>query len=147
MHLLKYLQRRLTYIEASISENGCDYVDESCYTIPKGNEGLTYEDISQMPSSCKIYDQECLLVIPNSHNTVREVLEHIQKTALCEGRQLAVCDGVPFTLAQDIIRNSVYCHICKEVLREKEISNHYVESHNEPSPPQLQRVFTNIPYF
>lgn len=145
-HLVKYLGRRLAYIEASILEDGSDYVDNSSSTTPKESQGMPYEDISQMPSSCKIYDQECLLVNPNSHNTVREVLEHIQKIALSDGRQwvTVVVDGIPFSLAQDIIRNSVYCHICKEVLREKEITNHYADSHNEPCPPQLQRVFTNI---
>lgn len=144
-YLVKYIKRRLTYIESSILEDGSDYVD-SPDNKPKETQGLPYEDVSQMQSPCKIYDQECLLVNPNSHNTVHEVLEHIQKMALCEGRQwvTVVVDGVPYSLAQDIVRNSVYCHICQKALREKDISSHYVESHNEPSPPQLQRVFTNI---
>lgn len=144
-YLVKYIQRRLAYIEASILEDGSDYVD-SPITTSKESQGMPYEDIPQMQSPCKIYDQECLLVNPNSHNTVQEVLEHIQKISLCKGRQwiTVVVDGIPFSLAQDIIRNTVYCHICQKVLREKEISSHYVESHNEPSPSQLQRVFTNI---
>lgn len=145
-YLVTFLKRRLKFIEATISEDGSDYVDDSSSTTPKGNQGMPYEDISQMPSSCQVYDQECLLVNPNSYRTVREVLEHIQKIALSEGRQWVtiVVDGIPFSLAQDIIRNSVYCHICKEVLREKDVSNHYISSHEQPSPPQLQRVFTNI---
>lgn len=145
-YLLKYLRRRLVYIEKSISEDGSDYVDDSSSTAPKENQGMPYEDIPQMTSSCKIHDQECLLVNPNSHNTVFEVLEHIQKIALSESHQWVtiVVDGVPYCLAQDIIRNSVYCHICKEVLREKEISDHYVATHEQASPPQLERVFTNL---
>lgn len=145
-YLVKYLRRRLVSIEKSISEDGSDYVDDSSGTAPKENPGMPYEDIQQMTSSCRIHDQECILLNPNSHSTVREVLEHVQKLALSENRKWVtiVVDGVPYCLAQDIIRNSVYCHICKEVLREKEISEHYVSTHEQACPPQLERVFTNL---
>lgn len=148
-YLVKYIKRRLMYIEASISDGGSDYVVSPSNCTPKGNrtEGMPYEDVAQTTVvHCKVYDQECLLMNPNSFNTVREVLEHIQKTALSEDRKwvTVVVDGIPFSLAQDIVRSWVYCHICKDVIREKEISSHYVESHNQPSPPQLERVFTNI---
>lgn len=144
-YLIKFLKRRLTFIEASISENGSDYVDGISSDVPKGN-GLPYDDVPEMPSPCRIYDQECLLVNPNSYKTVTEVLLHIQKIALCESRQWVtiVADGLPFSLAQDIIRKSVYCHICREVLMEKDISDHYITTHEQPSPSHLERVFTNI---
>lgn len=144
-YLVKFLKRRLTFIEASISDNGSDYVDEISRDVPKEN-GLPYDDVSEMPSSCRIYDQECLLVNPNSYKTVSEVLVHIQKIALDEGRKwiTVVVDGIPFSLAQDIIRKSVYCHICNDVLMEKDISNHYTTTHEQPSPSHLPRVYTNI---
>lgn len=110
--------------------------------FPKGIF-LPYDDVSEMPRSCRIYDQEYLLVNPNSYKTL---LVHIQKITLCEGRQWVtmVVDGIPFSLAQYIIRKSVYCHICNEVLLEKDISNHYITTHEQASPSHLQRVFTNI---
>lgn len=144
-YLINFLKRRLTFIEASISENGLDYVDGISSDIPK-EDFMPYDDVPEMPSSCRIYDQECLLVNPNSYKTVSEVLVHIQKIALSEGRQWVtkVVDGIPFCLAQEIIRKSVYCHICNEVLFEKDISNHYITTHQQPSPSHLKRVFTNL---
>lgn len=87
------------------------------------------------------------MVNPNSYKTVREVLEHIQKLALSEKRQwwvTVVVDGIPFTLAQELIRKSFYCHVCNDILMEKDIADHYKTSHQQPSPSQLKRVFTNI---
>lgn len=145
-HLVEFLQRRLKCIEGSINDDGKDYVDDSSKAPPKEKQVMPYDDISELPSPCKTYDQECLLVNPNSYNTVHEVLIHIQKIALSEKRKWVtiVADGLPFSLAQEIIRKSVYCHICDEVLLEKNISSHYLTSHNQPSPSQLKRVFTNI---
>lgn len=145
-YLIEYLQRRLVYIEETISEDGRDYVDELDGATVKGNSGMPYEDIQHMTSNCKVHDQECLLVNPNSHDTVLEVLQHIQKISLSENRRWVtiVADGVPYCLAQDIIRNTVHCHICNEILREKEISDHYFTTHQQPCPPQLERVFTNL---
>lgn len=145
-HLIHYLKRRLTYIQTSMAQDCTDYVDDGSDEIPKNNVGMPYDDISEEASSCKIYDQECLLMNPNSYGTVREVLQHIQKIALSDNRKwvTVLADGVPFTLAQELIRNSVYCHLCGEILQEKDISSHYIASHQQPSPPELNRVFTKI---
>lgn len=145
-YLLKFLQHRLTYIESSISEDGKDYVSDSTKAPPKGIQGMPYQDILEFPSDCKFYDQECLLVNPNSYSTVQEVLAHIQKIALSEKRKWVtiVVDGIPFSLAQEIIRKTVYCNICDEVLLEKDVASHYKAIHDQPSPSQLKRVFTNI---
>lgn len=145
-YLIKFLKNRLQYIESSVCDDGKDYVDDSSKAPPKGNQRTIHDDMSELSSFCKTYDQECLLVNPNSYNSVRDVLIHIQKIALSEKRKWVtiVVDGVPFSLAQEIIRKSVYCHICDEVLLEKDISIHYNSSHDQPSPSQLKRVFTNI---
>lgn len=144
-HMIKFLKRRLAFIEGSISDDGLDYVDGISNDIPKG-DFMPYDDVPEKPSACRIYDQECLMVNPNSYKTVIEVLMHVQKIALCEGRQWVtiVVDGIPFCLAQDIIRKSLYCHICSEILFEKDIPSHYITTHQQPSPPHLQRVFTNL---
>lgn len=145
-HLLKFLKKRLQYIESSVHDDGKDYVDDSSKPAPKENQRMIHDDIFELQSSCKTYDQECLLINPNSYNSVRDVLMHVQKLAMSEKRKWVtiVVDGVPFGLAQEIIRKSVYCHICDEVVLEKNISNHYSSSHNQPSPSQLKRVFSNI---
>lgn len=144
-YLITFLKRRLAFIVASISESGADYVDESSSDLPNGM-AMSYDDVSEMRSSCRIYDQECLLVNPNSYKTVTDVLLHIQKVALSEERKWVtiVVDGIPFCLAQDIIRKSVYCHICNDVLMENDISSHYATKHEQPTPSNLRRVFTNI---
>lgn len=145
-YLIKFLKKRLQYVESSVDDDGKDYVDDSSKAAPKENQRMMHDDISEFHSSCKTYDQECLMINPNSYNSVRDVLMHVQKIALSEKRKWVtiVVDGVPFGLAQEIIRKSVYCHICNEVVLEKDISNHYSSSHDQPSPSQLKRVFSNI---
>ncbi len=145
-HLVKFLNKRLQYIESTVHDDGTDYVDDSSKATPKENQRIIIDEISDFQSSCNTYDQECLLINPNSYNSVRDVLLHVQKIALSEKRKWVtiVVDGVPFGLAQEIIRKSVFCHICKEVVLEKNIPNHYSSSHDQPSPSQLERVFSNI---
>lgn len=119
LHRLKWIQRRLDIVEKEQHMGNGGLQNEEIRRVMATTEyenGLEYHRIPESASSCRAFDMENLLLNPNSYATVAKVLDVIvnMSEATSPDRHwiTVVCDGAPYTIAANLIKDWKECKNC-----------------------------------
>jgi len=81
LYRAQFIEERLKDIKINLKYDGSRYtdnIDEDSFVKSEENS-LRYTRVPQGDGSCEISDQECLLLNPNSEDTIKQVLDHVQR--------------------------------------------------------------------
>ncbi|CAL8110281.1 unnamed protein product [Orchesella dallaii] len=151
-YLKQFLEKRLKFIQSSVrqvSSGISDYVSDFDGAVSDlcDSIGLEYSEVTYGESSCTFLDLQCIPENPNSYESIRKILDVIQQRAIRGKRKwiTVVSDGLPFSIAQEIIRKYLECDECEAGFADgNDLNVHYSRIHNKVPPPCLQRKYRNI---
>lgn len=116
-----WLEERLRIVSSEINFDDGSLEDQNLKNSIGSKDyesGLSDSRVSAFPSSCKAFDMENLLLNPNSYASVATVLKTIVEMSDATSPErkwiTVVCDGAPYTVAANLLKDFEECDVCQK---------------------------------